>query len=170
MKTELNNLFKQAFKVTNNDILRRIRYILDCSDQQMITIFSLADYEITRADMSNLLKVDSDVNFNACNDKLLATFLNGLITFKRGQKEGEKPTPESKLTNNIIFMKLKIAFNLQSDDIMNLMELVQFTMSKHELSAFFRKPDHKHYRKCKDQILRQFVKGLQMKHRGTGLD
>jgi len=38
-------------------------------------------------------------------------------------------------------------------------------VSKSELSAFFRRPDHKHFRKCQDQILRNFLKGLQLKYR-----
>jgi len=50
------------------------------------------------------------------------------------------------------------------------MDLSDFRMSKHELSAFFRKPGHKHYRECKDQILRVFLKGLQMKYRDDGSD
>jgi uncharacterized protein YehS (DUF1456 family) len=45
------------------------------------------------------------------------------------------------------------------------MELAGVRISKHELSAFFRRPDHKHYRECKDQILRNFLKGLQLKYR-----
>lgn len=156
--------------MTNNDVLRRIRYILDLNDQQMIDVFALSDHTMTRSNVTNLLKNDSHPEFQTCNDKLLAIFLNGVITLKRGAKEGPKPTPESKLNNNLIFLKLKIAFDLKSDDILALMDLAQFTMSSHELSAFFRKPDHKHYRKCKDQILRQFIKGLQIKYRGTGLD
>jgi len=43
--------------------------------------------------------------------------------------------------------------------------LADLKISKHELSAFFRRPDHKHYRTCKDQILRNFLKGLQLKYR-----
>jgi len=37
-------------------------------------------------------------------------------------------------------------------------------ISKHELSAFFRKLDHKHYRECKDQILRKFLKGVEERY------
>jgi uncharacterized protein YehS (DUF1456 family) len=45
------------------------------------------------------------------------------------------------------------------------MALANFPIGKHELSAFFRKPGHKHYRECKDQILRKFLKGVQLKYR-----
>ena len=50
------------------------------------------------------------------------------------------------------------------------MDLAEFRMSKHELSAFFRKKGHKHYRECKDQILRHFIKGIQVKFRDTAND
>jgi hypothetical protein len=96
---------------------------------------------------------------------MLAAFLNGLINLKRGKREGEQPTPEERLTNNNIFMKLKIALNLQAEDILEMMNRSAFRLSKHELSAFFRKADHKHFRKCQDQVLRNFLKGLQVTYR-----
>jgi uncharacterized protein YehS (DUF1456 family) len=46
------------------------------------------------------------------------------------------------------------------------MDLSGFKISKHELSAFFRKPENRQYRACNDQIMRNFLKGLQMKVRG----
>jgi len=69
------------------------------------------------------------------------------------------------LTNNSIFRKLKIALDLKGEDILHIMDLADLHMSEHELSAFFRKPGHKHYRLCKDQILRNFLKGLRLKYR-----
>jgi len=48
------------------------------------------------------------------------------------------------------------------------MQLAEFTISKHELSALFRKKGHKHHRVCKDQILRNFLKGMQSKYRPKG--
>ena len=60
---------------------------------------------------------------------------------------------------------MKIALNLQSDDVLNMLALADLKISKHELSAFFRKPDHKHFRPCKDQVLRNFLKGVQLKLR-----
>ena len=66
-------------------------------------------------------------------------------------------------------MKLKIALNMKADDVLEIMRLANFSLSKHELSAFFRKPDHKHYRKCQDQVLRYFLQGLQLRHRQTAV-
>lgn len=151
--------------MTNNDILRRIRYIFDLSDSRMIEIFRLADCRVTREQISDWLKKDEDPAYQKCSDKTLAVFLNGLINDKRGKKEGAQPEPEKRLTNNIIFMKLKIALNLKADDICEILALANLPIGKHELSAFFRRPDHKHYRECKDQILRNFLKGVQLKYR-----
>lgn len=151
----------------NNDIMRRVRYIFDFDDDKMMKLFALADYEATRADISDWLKKDDDPAYKPCNDKTMAIFLNGLINFKRGKREGKQPEPEKQINNNIVLKKLKIALNLKSDDMLEIMELVDFNISQHELSAFFRKETHKHYRTCKDQVLRNLLKGLQVKHRGT---
>jgi len=153
-------------QMTNNDILRRVRYIFDFNDDKMIALFALADYEVTRAQISDWMKQEEDAAFKKLSDPLLAMFLNGLINDKRGKKDGPKPKPETDLSNNAIFMKLKIALSLQAEDILAIMDSQDFRMSKHELSAFFRKSGHKHYRECKDQILRVFLKGLQLKYRG----
>ena len=151
--------------MTNNDILRRIRYIFDFSESKMTAIFGLADYQVTREQISNWLKKEDDPAYQKCNDTQLAIFLNGLIIDKRGKKEGSQPEVEAHLTNNIIFMKIKIALNLKAEDILEIMDLANLRLSKHELSALFRRPGHKHYRECKDQILRNFLKGMQLKQR-----
>ncbi|PCI07512.1 MAG: hypothetical protein COB77_04475 [Gammaproteobacteria bacterium] len=151
--------------MTNNDILRRIRYIFDINDAKMITIFGLAESDVSREQISNWLKKDDDPNYQTCNDSQLASFLNGLINDKRGKKDGPQPDPEKRLTNNIIFRKLKIALNLKEEETLAILESAGLPISKHELSAFFRKAGHKHYRACKDQILRNFLQGLQLKHR-----
>lgn len=149
----------------NNDILRRIRYAFDFSDAKMVAIFGLADCEVTRAQINAWLKKEEEPEFQKCSDSQLATFLNGLINDRRGKREGEQPTPERRLTNNIILRKLKIALDLKSEDILEMMDQTSVTISKHELSAFFRKPGHPHYRECKDQVLRNFIDGLRLKYR-----
>ncbi len=61
---------------------------------------------------------------------------------KRGKQDGPQPKPEKHLTNNAIFRKMKIALNLKSEEILTILAQANFRISKHELSAFFRKPDH----------------------------
>lgn len=152
--------------MTNNDMLRRLRYSLDLSDSKMINIFAQAEQTMSREEISNWLKKDDDPAYSALGDLQFAQFLNGLIAERRGKREGPAPVPEKHLSNNMIFMKLKIALDLKSEDVLEILALNHFSLSSHELSAFFRKPAHKHYRKCKDQVLRNFLKGLQLKLRG----
>jgi len=151
--------------VTNNDILRRIRYIFDLSDSKMVSLFALADHQVTRSEVSDWLKKEEDEAFKKCSDTTLAIFLNGFINERRGKKEGPQIEPERRLNNNIIFRKLRIALNYKDDDVLSVLSLANLQISKHELSAFFRKPGHKHFRECKDQVLRHFLKGLQIKYR-----
>ena len=151
--------------MNNNDVLRRIRYTFDYSDPKMVEIFALADHVVTREQLSGWLKKEDDPEFQACTDTELASFLNGLINERRGKKEGAQPEPEQRLTNNIIFRKLKIALDLQAEDVVEILALAGVEISKHELSAFFRKPGHKNYRSCQDQILRNFLKGIQLMYR-----
>ncbi|MCP4023143.1 MAG: DUF1456 family protein [Desulfobacteraceae bacterium] len=151
--------------MNKNDILRRIRYVFDFSDSKMISIFAQADQKVTRAQISDWLKKDDDLAHQKCSDKTLTIFLNGLINEKRGKKDGPQPKLEDRLSNNAIFMKLKIALNLKADDVIKILALADVSISKSELSAFFRRPGHRHYRECQNQILRNFLKGLQLKYR-----
>ena len=152
--------------MTNNDILRRLRYTLHIPNQQVMAFFKLGGLTVTEDDVVTWLKRDDDEGYKACPDKTFANFLNGLIIHRRGPQGDTPPVAEDELNNNIIFRKLKIAFNLQAEDILKLLETVDFRLGKSELSAFFRKETHKHYRDCKDQVLRNFLTGLQHSLRG----
>ncbi|MCG3844369.1 DUF1456 family protein [Photobacterium damselae] len=151
--------------MTNNDILRRIRYTFDFKDKAMVDIFAQAEVTVTEEQVVSWLKREDDSAYIKMSDSELAPFLNGLINLKRGKREGEQPEPESRLTNNMVFQKLRIALNLKAEEILEVLELANFRLSKHELSAFFRKPENKHYRECKDQILRNFLLGVQLQLR-----
>ena len=151
--------------MTNNDVLRRLRYVFNYTDSAMIKIFAQADVKVAQEQVTAWLKKDDDERYQSMSDKNLAVFLNGFINLKRGKREGAQPEPESKLTNNIILRKLKIALELDSDQMIATLQDANFDLGKHELSAFFRKPAHKHYRECKDQVLRNFLVGLQKQHR-----
>ncbi|HSY60542.1 MAG TPA: DUF1456 family protein, partial [Cytophaga sp.] len=109
--------------MNNNDILRRLRYTFNFNDDKMIELFALADQEVTRSEVSNWMKKDDDPDFKELYDKELSLFLNGFIIDNRGKKDGQTPVAEKSLNNNLIFRKLKIALNLQDDDILDILEL-----------------------------------------------
>jgi len=70
------------------------------------------------------------------------------------------------LTNNDILKKLRVALKMRDDDIVKVLSLVDFEITKSELGAFFRSVDHPKYMKCHDQILRKFLNGLIIYKRG----
>ena len=73
------------------------------------------------------------------------------------------------MTNNDIFKKLRVAHKLRDTDIIEILALVDFRVTKSELSAFFRREDHPNYVECGDQILRNFLNGLIIHLRGPML-
>ncbi|MBQ0741655.1 MAG: DUF1456 family protein [Pseudomonas sp.] len=148
--------------MTNNDILRRVRYTFDLKDSTVIDILALADTQVTAEQVAGWLKREDDDGFLKMKDVEMVAFLNGFINFKRGKRDGAQPPLEERLNNNMVLQKLKIALNLQAEGVLQLLELADFRLSKHELSAFFRKPSNKNYRECKDQILRKFLLGMQL--------
>ena len=151
--------------MNNNDSFRSLRYTFNLNDKKMINIFSLAGLKVTREQVSQWLKREEDPDYKSLKGFEFASFLNGFIIKKRGKRDGPPPKPEDWMTNNLILKKLKIALELRSEDIQELLEMSNFPISDHELSAFFRKRDHKHFRQCQDQFLRLFLKGLQLKYR-----
>ena len=71
------------------------------------------------------------------------------------------------MNNNDIFKKLRVALKLRDEQIVDILALVDFRISKSELGAFFRQEDHPNYKACGDQILRNFLNGLVIFLRGT---
>ncbi len=70
------------------------------------------------------------------------------------------------MSNNEIFKKLRVALKLRDDEIVKILELVDFRITTTELSAFFRAEDHTNYKACGDQVLRNFLNGLVIHLRG----
>lgn len=162
--------------MNNNDRLTRLRYALDLSDGDMVEIFALGGYTITKKDVDTLLKKISDNNDDVeeeneygleCTDEMLERFLNGFITYKRGPKDGPEPILElnHKNANNLFLKKVKIALTLTSDDILDLLNEEGVELSNGELSAVLRKEGHRNYKPCGDRYIRNFLRGLTNKYR-----
>ena len=153
--------------MTNNDILRRLRYAFDFSNPKATELFCLdpaSSVVITNDQLLAKLAKEEDAEFSSCTDIELAAFLDGLIVSKRGLREPPvsplaKPD-DFRLTKNDILKKLRIAMNFREQEMLATLELGGSTLSKAELSALFRKPSHKHFRACGNQVLRNFIKGL----------
>jgi len=70
------------------------------------------------------------------------------------------------LSNNDILKKLRVAHKLRNEDIINILKLVNFDISKGALGDMFRKEDHPNYVEAGDQILRNFLNALIIHLRG----
>lgn len=150
--------------MNNNDIYIRIQKILNLNNTMMLEIFSFTSLKVDKDQIINWLKTSNEQGYEKLGDHQLTPFLNGLIDYKRGKKEDSGPREEKRLNNNIIFTKLKIALNLKSDDILEIMSLANYPLRKLELSALFRKPGNKHFRECRDEVLEGFFNGLEIKY------
>lgn len=71
------------------------------------------------------------------------------------------------MNNNDIFKKLRVALMLRDDQIIDILALVDFRMSKGEIGNLFRNADHPDFMECGDQVLRNFLNGLVIHLRGT---
>ena len=91
--------------MNNNDILRRLRYTFDLSDDKMMETFALGGYEANRSEISDWLKKDDHPEQKSLYDKSLSHFLNGFIVKNRGAKEGVVMIAEKTLNNNLILRK-----------------------------------------------------------------
>jgi len=154
--------------MTKNDILRRFRYALDINDAAMIDIFALAGRKVKKAELSDLLKKEGDTGYVECNDSVMSSFLDGLIIHKRGKRDdavGSQEKTNSELNNNLILKKMRIALELNEEGMLAIMKLADIVVSKSELSALFRREDHKNYKECGDQFLRNFLNGLTRRYR-----
>jgi uncharacterized protein YehS (DUF1456 family) len=147
--------------MTNNTVLRGIRYLLNVPDAKLREITALTGTGVRESEMHAYLKKEEEEGYVECPDQVMAKFLDGLILFKRGRDENRPlPPVEIPITNNIILKKLRVAFELKDTDIIALVQKAGLNLSKTELSAFFRQPEHRNYRECHDQYLRNIIKGL----------
>ncbi len=148
--------------MTNNDILRRLRYALDLSDRKVGELFALADYDISDEEFAILFLKETDPDFVECEDALVEFFLNGLIADRRGKRENAEPVSvrRGRLSNNDILKMIRVALSLKDDDIVDILALAEVKTSKSEVGALFRKKGHPNFRPCGDQFLRYFLNGL----------
>ncbi|WP_102693886.1 YehS family protein [Rummeliibacillus pycnus] len=169
----------------NNDILIRLRYALDIRDKDMVEIFKLGGIEVTRDELRKILIKSKDEYYEdeideesedqmKCNDKMLKSFLNGFVTFKRGPQQPKPGQPKDQdaaeqskdHVNNMLLKKLKVALQLKTEDMLDILDDGGIAVSKGELGAILRKAGHRNYKECGDNFARKFLKGLTVRYRG----
>jgi len=158
--------------MTNNDLLRRLRYALNLNGVSMAEMCALGGHKIGPADVLKLLKKEDEHGFAVCDDTVLGAFLDGLITSRRGHRDaqpGVSQPADGLLNNNLILRKLRIALEMTDAEMLVVFGLAGVTISKAELSALFRGAGQRNYKECGDQLLRNFVRGLTLGFTKDGL-
>lgn len=152
--------------MTNNDVMKSVRYTLEIKNKDVVQMIKEGGVELTILDVVNILKHEEDEEFVECPIETIHAFLDGLILKRRGPSDGPaKKLPTDRINNTVVLRKLRIAFEMKDTDMIATLKSVGLTVSKGEINALFRAPTHKHYMKCGDQFLRNFLKGLAQKFR-----
>lgn len=154
--------------MNNNDVLRSFRYALDVGNATLLSYFAESGVVVAPRRLAGMLKGEEEEGFEPLSDAELSLFLDGLVAKRRGRREPQPSgpsQPEAPLSNNHILRALRIALELKDTDVLAIMDLAGFTVSKTELSALFRREDHRNYQPCGNQFLRNFLRGLALWHR-----
>ena len=157
--------------MNNNDLLRRLRYVLNLNGETIAGLCTMGGHEIGPLDVLKLLKKETESCFVACNDRVMGSFLDGLILSRRGAhdpKPGVAVAPETVLNNNLIIRKLRIALELNDEAMLTIFARAGVQLSKSELSALFRARGHRNFKPCGDQMLRNFIRGLTLGDKYAG--
>lgn len=144
-----------------NLVLKRVSALSNLTNRQIANVFKKANKKFTSAEVDKWLVDEEDPNHQPLSKENLSVFLNGLIIHLRGAREdGFVPEPDMNLDNNMIFKKLKIAYEVQTDEIAPMFRAINRRITKNEVAAFLRGAKHSQYREMKDQYLRNFISAL----------
>ena len=155
--------------MTYNDILRRFRYALNINDRTMMEHIQAwrASDGPARSERPAEKRGRARLMSCAAARSWVPFWTGSLFTNEAGRRprEGRRNDPIAQLTNNLILRKIRIALELKEDDMLGILKLANITLSRSELSAFFRDKEHKNFKACGDQVLRNFLNGLAVRYR-----
>jgi uncharacterized protein YehS (DUF1456 family) len=80
--------------MSNNDIMKKLRVAMKFTDDDIVAVLKLADFNVSKAELSAIFRAEDHPNFKPCGDQILRNFLNGLIIYKRGPRE-KKPAKDT---------------------------------------------------------------------------
>ncbi len=153
-----------------NDVMRQLRYAMNYNDDKMLELLKSKIFNIEKEEYLSFLKKEEEEGFAECPKNVLSEFLDAFIEEKRGVQENKPATVQAAnpnaLNNNLILRKIRIALELKEEDMLAIFQLGNFRMAKSEISALFRAPSHRNYKKAGDQVLRYFMRGLVKNYRG----
>jgi len=145
----------------NNAILRRLAYMFSYTFADVAEVTALGGQRLSPSSARARMKREEERGAVFCDDHILEAFLDGLVIRLRGPRPPGAPVPPRvPLTNNEVLKKLRIALKLKDTDMLKALQHGGISLSKAELSALFRAPNHRHHRACGDQVLRKFLVGI----------
>jgi uncharacterized protein YehS (DUF1456 family) len=77
--------------MSNNDIMKKLRVAMKFTDDDIIKVLDLANFRVTKTEITAIFRADDHPNFKPCGDQILRNFLNGLIIYKRGPRPKAEP-------------------------------------------------------------------------------
>ncbi len=82
--------------MSNNEIMKKLRVALHLRDDEIVEIFKLVDFKVSKAELGAIFRKDDHPNFKPCGDQFLRNFLNGLVIHMRGKREENPSEKEDK--------------------------------------------------------------------------
>jgi uncharacterized protein YehS (DUF1456 family) len=77
--------------LTNNDILKKLRVALSLTNDDILEILKLENFEISKGALGDLFRKEDQAGYEEAGDQILRKFLDGLITYKRGPRKPKEP-------------------------------------------------------------------------------
>jgi len=77
-------------KLTNNDIMKKLRVAHQLRNEDIVEICALVDFKVSKSELGAIFRSENHPKYKECGDQFLRNFLNGLVVHLRG------PMPEKK--------------------------------------------------------------------------
>lgn len=75
---------KPELPLTNNSILKKLRIALNFKEDDMLNTLALADFKISKGELSAFFRQKGHKNYRDCGDQVIRNFLQGLtINFRK---------------------------------------------------------------------------------------
>jgi uncharacterized protein YehS (DUF1456 family) len=73
--------------LSNNDVLKKIRVALEFKEDDMLNTLKLADFNLSKSELSAFFRKKGQKNYRDCGDQVLRNFLQGLAIHRTGVKD-----------------------------------------------------------------------------------
>lgn len=80
----------KAGKVSNNDVLKKLRIALELKEADLLEIYKLAGFPASKSEVSALFRTKGHDNYKECGDQMLRNFLKGLTVKYRDLAPSQK--------------------------------------------------------------------------------